>query len=377
MELLIGGDLAPTQSNIDLFSRGDLSKLLGAELLSLWNSVDMRIFNLEVALADEKNPINKCGGNQIAPTRTIHGIRALNPSLIALANNHILDQGETGIETTIQALSKSDIPFIGIGHNLNEACKPFVKEQDVKVGFYACAENEFTIASETTAGANPFDPLVSLDHIAQLQNECDYVIVLYHGGKEHYRYPSPYLQRVCRRMVDKGADLVVCQHSHCIGAFESYKSRTIVYGQGNFLFDGSKSEFWKTSLLVEVIINSSKINVQYIPMIKCDNGVRLAGEQEAEGILQDFYERSRQILDERFLKEEYDRFAAQMFNHYLETLHGRNTVSRILNKLFKHRRMRRIYSSSDLTRIQNIVECEAHRELVLAGLKYKIKQTKS
>ena len=43
----------------------------------------------------------------------------------------------------------------------------------------------------------------------ELKKQCDYVIVLYHGGKEHYRYPSPYLQKVCRKIVDKGADIVV------------------------------------------------------------------------------------------------------------------------------------------------------------------------
>ena len=65
----------------------------------------------------------------------------------------------------------------------------------MKIGIYACAENEFTIATDTTAGANPFDPFESLDHIQNLKRSCDYVIVLYHGGKEHYRYPSPYLQK--------------------------------------------------------------------------------------------------------------------------------------------------------------------------------------
>jgi len=372
MHLLIGGDLAPTQSNVDLFSRGDLVPLLGNELLSLWNSADMRIFNLEVALADKKNPINKCGVNLIAPTSAVNGIRGLNPSLITLANNHILDQGETGLETTVQVLSENGIPFIGIGRNLCEAGNPFITEQDVKIGFYACAENEFTIASETRAGANPFDPLVSLDHIAKLKSQCDYVIVFYHGGKEHYRYPSPYLQKVCRRMVDKGADLVVCQHSHCIGAFENYKNSTIVYGQGNFLFDNTKSEFWKTSLLVKVMINSDKVAVEYMPIIKCGNGVRLADRQNSEEILTSFHERSRQILDNDFIRREYDKLANQMFNDYLESLHGRNAVSRILNKLFRHKRMTRIYSTSDLTRIQNVLECEAHRELMLAGLKEKI-----
>jgi len=54
---------------------------------------------------------------------------------------------------------------------------------------YTCAEHEFTIATENTPGANPFDPLESLDHIQELKSKCDFVLVLYHGEKAHYRYP--------------------------------------------------------------------------------------------------------------------------------------------------------------------------------------------
>jgi hypothetical protein len=65
MQLLIAGDLVPTQSNIDLFINADINSLLGEELLSLWESADMRIFNLEVPLTDKENPIAKCGPNLI------------------------------------------------------------------------------------------------------------------------------------------------------------------------------------------------------------------------------------------------------------------------------------------------------------------------
>ena len=68
---------------------------------------------------------------------------------------------------------------------------------------------------------------------------CNSII---NGGKEHYRYPSPDLQKICRKFIDKGADLVVCQHSHCIGCEEKYNHGTIVYGQWNFLFDRSNIE---------------------------------------------------------------------------------------------------------------------------------------
>ncbi|NOH16234.1 CapA family protein [Clostridium cochlearium] len=112
MKLIIAGDLVPTKSNIDLFNKADISSLLGDELLSLWNSADMRIFNLEVPLTDKENPIAKCGPNLIAPTSTVNGIKALNPSLLTLANNHILDQGEQGLKSTEDIiLNKNNIKY--------------------------------------------------------------------------------------------------------------------------------------------------------------------------------------------------------------------------------------------------------------------------
>lgn len=108
MEMLIAGDLVPTECNMDLFNIADINALLGKELVPLWNSADMRIFNLEVPLTNEENPIDKCGPNLIAPTSTIVGIKSLNPSLITLANNHILDHGEQGLRSTQNVLNKNN-----------------------------------------------------------------------------------------------------------------------------------------------------------------------------------------------------------------------------------------------------------------------------
>jgi poly-gamma-glutamate synthesis protein (capsule biosynthesis protein) len=282
MEILIAGDLAPTptQSNIELFNKPNLENMLGEELLSLWNHADARIFNLETPLIDKENPIDKCGPNLITPTSTIKGIKDLNPSLVTLANNHILDQGEHGLFATQNILLKNNIPYIGAGGNLSKASQPHIFNQDViKVGVYACAEHEFSIATEKTAGANPFDPLESLDHISSLKRNCDYVIVLYHGGKEHYRYPSPYLQKVCHKIVDKGADLIICQHSHCIGCFEEYQNSTIVYGQGNFVFNKQDNEFWNSGLIIRIYFNKT-IKIEYVPILKKDPGIRLAKERD-------------------------------------------------------------------------------------------------
>lgn len=255
--IIIGGDIVPTESNRKLFAGANVDELIGTDLKELLRRADYTIFNLEVPLTDTENPIPKCGPNLIAPTETVNGLKAINPYFFTLANNHILDQGEQGLFSTMNCLGEAGIDYAGVGRNLDEASKGFIKEiNGIKVGIYCCAEHEFSIAIEHSAGANPFDPLESMDHISTLKNQSDYVMVLYHGGKEHYRYPSPYLQKVCRKCVDKGADLVVCQHSHCIGCEEKWNGGTIVYGQGNFLFDDSDNEYWKTSLLVVLPANA-------------------------------------------------------------------------------------------------------------------------
>ena len=248
---MIGADLAPTALNIEEFKKGDIKSLLGDELLALLEDADYRIFNLERPLTDTNSPILKWGPCLSAPSQTITAIKKMDITLFTLANNHIMDHGVKGLEDTCMLLSRNNIKYVGVGKNIKDVSKTCILEKDgIKVGIYVCVEHEFSTAEEEKAGANPFDPLETPDHIADLKNLCDYVIVLYHGGKEFYRYPSPSLQKVCRKLVEKGADLILTQHSHCIGAMETYLGKKIIYGQGNFLYViDNHNDCWKSGLL--------------------------------------------------------------------------------------------------------------------------------
>jgi len=370
LKIIIGGDLVPTESNYDLFEKGEVETLLGKELLNIWRDSDIRIFNLEVPLTDERNPIEKCGPNLIAPTRTATGIKALEPSLISVANNHILDQGVKGLSSTRNVLSQIGIPYVGVGDNLAKAAEPYIIEKDGKrLGIYSCAEHEFSIATESAAGANPFDPLESLDHIISLKNQCDFVIVLYHGGKEHYRYPSPYLQKVCRKVVEKGADLVITQHSHCIGCQEQYKGSTIVYGQGNFIFDHSESEFWKTSILVNVNLENPT-SIDYVPVVKEAEKVRLANTSKANEILSKLQKRSEEILVPGFVQRNYQDFARESLDRYLRQFAGWGRwISALDRIILGGRLLRKKYDETRLLAILNYIDCEAHRDLLINALR--------
>ncbi|WP_455266221.1 CapA family protein [Phascolarctobacterium sp.] len=368
---IIGADIVPTESNIDLFINADINTLIGNDIKNILENADFIIFNLEVPLTDKYMPIRKCGPNLIAPTKTIAGLKAINPHFFTLANNHILDQGEQGLKSTIDLLDEHGIAFAGAGKDLEEASKPYIFENEgKKIGIYCCAEHEFTIATENTSGANPFDPLNSLDHVMELKKQCDYVIVLYHGGKEHYRYPSPYLQKVCRKLVDKGADIVVCQHSHCIGCEEKWHGGTIVYGQGNFLFDDGDNEFWNTSVLLEVTIDKN-LEVNYLPLCKKSNMIRLAEKATAEDIGKQFVERSNRIKSAKFVQDNYAKFAEAMSREYFFRVSGRISKFlpiRIINKLTNYRLLKYLYGQKEITVIENCLECEAHRELFVQFL---------
>jgi poly-gamma-glutamate synthesis protein (capsule biosynthesis protein) len=368
VSILIGGDIAPTSSNYNIFEAGNIEALIDQELLSLIRAADYRIFNLELPLTDVRKPIIKDGPNLIAPVATFNGIRLLNPTIFGLSNNHIMDHDDQGLFQTMEILKKNNVDYVGAGEDLEKAAKPRIIEADgKKIGIYACAENEFSIAGMNKPGANPFDPLDSPDHIQELKSRCDFVIVLYHGGKEHYRYPSPYLRKVCRKMVDKGADLIVCQHSHCIGAFEQYSGGVIVYGQGNFLFDRNYNELWKTSLLVNATFGE-KMTVDFVPFGKDGIGIALAGPELKTQILEAFNERSRNILMPGFVEKEYEIFCREKGLSYMGVFAGLGRVLRKADRMTNGLITNRLYSLKKLNMIQNFIECEAHRELVVTYL---------
>lgn len=376
-KIIIGADFVPTKSNEDLFISGDLENLFGAELVELLNRAEFLAFNLEMPITNKLHPLKKCGPALHGSPETLRTYKELHVNLLTLANNHIMDQSTEGLYETATNLRQSDINYIGIGRNLEEAKLPhlYTSQNGKKIGFYTCAEHEFSIAGADHPGANPYDPLESFDHVQELSKQCDYVIVLYHGGKEFYRYPSPKLQKTCRKFVERGANLVLTQHCHCIGCQEEYQNGVIVYGQGNFLFDGGDTEFWQTGLLTA--LDTDTFICEQIPVVKAEEKVRLANDKQKQEILSEFAERSEIIKQAGFVSSEYKKFAEEKIESYLLSMYGigaKNLLFRILNKLSHHKYqnvvLRRRYGKSQCLALQNYIECEAHEELLIEGLKH-------
>lgn len=373
MRILIGADTVPTESNSSYFSSGQIDALLGRNLREVMDSADFRLVNLEVPFASEVHPIKKCGPNLSADPRAINGLKAMGINCVSMANNHILDQGPAGYCETVRVLDEACIDHFGAGSNLAEAKVPYrISAGDIKIGFVSFAEHEFTIASENTPGANPYNDEDAIRVIRSLKIECDYVVALYHGGIEHYRYPSPQLQHRCRRLVDNGADYVICQHSHCIGCYETYNNSTIVYGQGNFIFDAEEIECWQTSLLIELSFTKDATSIKYYPIRKNGPFVNLAQGSEGDSIIEAFESRSKEIVDDsRLVEENFIDYSRENLYWTLRSfIPGGNSIFfKVVNRITGRKLASKILGERKLLNILNKVECEAHREVLIAGLK--------
>lgn len=371
MKIIILGDVGASTSNREAFCNGDTG-LFSEDIIEKCKSAEIVLLNLEKPLTDVMNPLGICPPDYIAPTESINGLLLLHPTAVTLANNHILDQRETGLFSTIKVLQDNRIRYVGAGKDAQEARSPLlIDTETIRIGIYACCEKEFSFAAECKPGANVYDPLYCFDDISSLKNECDHLIVLFHGGMQDYPYPSPRLQAVCRKMCEKGADLVVCQHSHIVGCEERYNDSRIVYGQGNFLLDEKDDSNWHTGLIIEEQIEQNHWGINYIPVETISH--RTVIKQDAEKVLEPFRRRSVEIMDPEKMRAFYQDLCDKKIPEYLAKLHGLEGLTfRILRKLgLMNKFSTLLYKKPARNRILNYLYCDAHREAIETGLNGK------
>lgn len=375
MEIIILGDVGASIKNMQAFCRAE-DDLFSKDIQTICDNADVVLLNLEKPLTDIQTPLGKCPPDYIAPTETINGIKMLHPTIATLANNHIMDQKAQGMQSTLDMLKKNGILHVGVGNNLQEARKPvIINMEEYKIGIYACCEKEFSYATESCPGANAFDPLETIEDIEKSKRNCDYLVVIYHGGMQGYPYPTPYQQRVCRKMCEKGANLVVCQHSHIIGCKETYANGTIVYGQGNFLLDELDEESWHAGLMIKATPEDDHLIIEYIPIRTENHKVIL--HPNSDKMIAEFIDRSNQIKDEMIVHEKYSKLCNEKLSDYLVQLSGKGQLTqRIMRRLGITSNYKNHYSNEACNRILDYFYCDSHREAIEYGLEKFIENKK-
>lgn len=355
MKLLLLGDVSPTECNNDLFEKQDI-KTLFEDTISLFEGNDINFVNLECALTDSENAIEKYGPNLKATTKTADVLKKIGVNLVGLSNNHIFDFGIEGYQDTVKALDRVGIDYTGFGKNYEDSRKNYIYEKDgERVAIIAVCEHEYSYALENRMGSRPYDCYDTVADVRNAKAECDRVVVIYHGGKEHCRYPSPRMVKLCHALVDNGADVIIGQHSHCICCYENYKDAHILYGQGNFHFIEHYDNLpdWDSEMAVKYDTKTN--SVEFIPTTQTECGIELAkGEKKKE--LDSRFEMLCATMKDGNWKDGWQEFCREKISSY-------------------NKRLKRVFVDDATEReigvFGHYLDCEAHLDVIMEMNKTK------
>lgn len=199
---------------------------------------DVVFGNLEGPLLDG-GETSKCGrgGNCYAfrtPTAYGRHLKAAGFTVMSLANNHALDFGEAGRDSSMALLDS-----LGIAHSgkPGDVASLTVKGKKLALVAFATFPHSHDL----------LDIEGSVGLVRELAGSHDLVLVSFHGGDEGVRAAQlpdapeslgeeqrGHLIQFAHAVVDAGADLVLGHGPHLLRAMEIYRGRLIAYSLGNF-----------------------------------------------------------------------------------------------------------------------------------------------
>ena len=155
--------------------------------------------------------------------------------VLSLANNHIGDFGDKGRTSTMKVLDSLGIQYGGLQNHPSA----IFKVNGITYGFCAFAPSGVTLSI--------FDLKNATRIIQSLKQQCDIVLVSFHGGNEGVQFehvpftnefynnePRGDVYTFAHNAIDAGADLILGNGPHVCRAMEVYKNRLIAYSLGNF-----------------------------------------------------------------------------------------------------------------------------------------------
>ncbi len=187
---------------------------------------DLTIANVECVLTDRE--LEKTGKDYSpafwfkAPASDADILTKGSVEFASVVNNHTYDYGEEGYNDTVAAL-KAQGMYVG------ESLAPvYIEKNGIKMGIVCCN----LWGSYQTAYIE--------DALEEMQDKCEYKIVVFHGGTEAVHEPDNYKIDACRYLANSGrCDLIVGSHPHVLQPLEVVNGVPILYSLGNFCYSAN------------------------------------------------------------------------------------------------------------------------------------------
>ena len=213
---------------------------------------DITVGNLETTLSGAKR------GYSGYPTFNTPEILAKNLkdagfNLVTTANNHCMDKGYSGIESTIDFLDKADLAHTGTFKSKKDQETILIKNvKGVNIAFlsFTYGTNGIAIPKDKSYAVNLIDKdlIKSQIELAKKQNP-DLICVSMHWGIEYQTKANKEQQNLADFLFNNGVDVILGNHSHVPQQMEkrtiklddgTTKDGFVIYSLGNFMANQNK-----------------------------------------------------------------------------------------------------------------------------------------
>jgi poly-gamma-glutamate capsule biosynthesis protein CapA/YwtB (metallophosphatase superfamily) len=211
---------------------------------------DVRVINLETSVTRR---------GDFAPEKAVHYrmnplnlpcVAAIRPDACALANNHVLDFGRTGLADTLDALAGARLPAAGAGPDADHARQPVTVPVPggTRAVIFSCGTASSGIppgwaAATRRPGVNFLPDLgrrAAADVLARARaarRPGDVIVVSIHWGSNWGYGLDGDQVRFAHQLIDGGVDIVHGHSSHHPRPVETYQGKLILYGCGDCIDD--------------------------------------------------------------------------------------------------------------------------------------------
>jgi poly-gamma-glutamate synthesis protein (capsule biosynthesis protein) len=247
---------------------GPISRVLG--------SADFTAVNLETAVTTRGTPQPK--QYHFRTTRkAFTAIRDAGIDLVTMANNHVLDYGQTGLRDTLAAVRAARFRYVGIGVNARAAWAPRIitinGTRFAVIGVSQVAElaPSWVATRHRPGEANSINTRRTLAAVRSARKHADVVIVFMHWGTEGQACPDPGQLALAPRLARAGASIIIGAHAHVLQGSGWLGHTFVAYGMGNFLW-WEHSYSTATGVLKLTLRRHRPLRAKFIPAVVSATG---------------------------------------------------------------------------------------------------------
>ena len=235
------GDILLDRGVRQQIERDGIESIFDARADSVFRCSDIVVGNLECPATTLNTPMMKKFVFRAEP-EWLEALRAHGFTHLNLANNHSVDQGRRGLVDTWHNVERYGMTAVGVGNTMAEAAQPvLLAEHPRKVWLIASLQmalEHFPYLPEApSVNQESIDSMLVRIRTLREKDSTAVIIVSLHWGQEHTLEPTPMQRSAARRLIDAGADALICHHTHTLQTIEQYRGKSIYYSLGNFIFD--------------------------------------------------------------------------------------------------------------------------------------------